>query len=121
MTPQHPTSSKDRRYTKYSDFFAFYLTEHSKPLTRIFHYVGTAIEIGSIAAFGFTLNPLFLLTAMLGGYGFAWMSHAFVERNRPATFTYPFWSYVADHHMAFLAVTGRLKARVSRGDCHAPR
>lgn len=99
----------EQRIATYAEFFPFYLREHSQPITRAMHYCGTAVEIFCLGALLATGNWWWLLGALVGGYGFAWVAHFFVEKNRPATFTYPLWSYIADHHMAALAVTGRLR------------
>jgi len=102
------------RCASYFDFWPYYLREHAEPGTRYLHYAGTviatAVLIGALATqtwWALLLYPLF-------GYGFAWVSHAFIERNKPATFTHPLWSLISDYRMTFLAFTGRLKPHLER-------
>ena len=97
-----------RECRNFSEFWPYYLREHSKPRTRMLHYVGTSLVIG-IAIFAMlTGRLLWLLAIPIAGYGFAWLAHFAVERNRPATFTYPLWSLVSDYRMFLLWLTGRL-------------
>jgi len=49
----------------------------------------------------------FLLGALFSGYGFAWFGHFFVEKNRPATFKYPIWSFISDWRMWILTLCRR--------------
>lgn len=98
----------------YREFWDYYVSEHSKPLTRILHFVGTllglALLIWSIATGRWYLFPLFFVV----GYAFAWFAHFVVEKNRPATFKYPFWSFISDFKMAWYMATGRMKAEAER-------
>ena len=97
------------RYTNYKDFFPFYLREHSKKSTRIFHYFGT---IGYQILFWsliFTQNYIFIPLVLLAGYGPAWIGHFFIEKNKPATFKYPFYSLIGDYKMYLEILQGKHK------------
>ncbi|MFL2771823.1 MAG: Mpo1-like protein [Rhodospirillaceae bacterium] len=96
------------KFTNYTEFWPYYLREHSVSATRALHYLGTSLALLSIALGMFT-EPAWLLAAPFMGYGFAWFAHFFVEHNKPATLTYPAWSLYSDFRMFGLWLIGRLK------------
>ncbi|MDQ3040985.1 MAG: DUF962 domain-containing protein [Acidobacteriota bacterium] len=48
------------------------------------------------------------------GYAFAWFSHFFVEKNKPASFKYPLWSFISDYKMMWFMLFGKMDAEVER-------
>lgn len=95
-------------YRSFEEFWPYYLSEHRHPISRGLHYVGTATGL-TVAGLGtLTLNPFAIPTALACGYGAAWVGHFVVEKNRPATFTYPKWSLRGDMRMLKLKVTRKL-------------
>jgi hypothetical protein len=99
--------------TTYEAFWPYYLSEHRKPATRALHFIGTTLVIVTLAA-GILKSPLWLLSMPFAGYGPAWIAHFFVEKNRPATFTYPWWSLRGDFRMYALTLRGRLGPELER-------
>lgn len=97
---------------EYGDFWPYYLRQHAKPLTRGLHYIGTALAI-LFVALGVMGNGVYFAGVPLAGYGFAWAAHFFVEKNKPATFTYPLWSLYSDCRMFGLFITWRLRQHLN--------
>lgn len=102
----------DERFRSFSEFWPFYVAEHSRGGTRLLHLVGTSVALGTliylIASGRWWLFPL----AFVPGYGAAWIGHFFIEKNRPATFTYPLWSFIGDYKMIAMMLAGRMSNEI---------
>ncbi|HZS41525.1 MAG TPA: DUF962 domain-containing protein [Polyangia bacterium] len=101
----------EKRYASFREFWPFYVREHSHPVNRALHFVGTTLVIG--CAVGAAAGHVYLIPAMpVIGYGFAWVGHFLVEKNRPATFKYPLYSLAADFVMWSKIATGKMGEEV---------
>lgn len=98
-----------RSFSNFSEFYPYYLSEHANRTCRRLHFVGTTLALAFILHTLSTLNFWWLLAALLSGYGFAWVGHYFYEKNRPATFTYPRWSFMGDWVMWKEILTGKIR------------
>jgi hypothetical protein len=103
-----------RQYRSFAEFWPFYLREHGRPQTRALHYTGTSLVVAIAVIAAVSGHWAWLLAVPVAGYGFAWFAHFAVEKNRPATFTYPLWSLAADFRMWWLWLTGRLGHELER-------
>jgi hypothetical protein len=102
------------RIRTFREFWPFYLGEHAKPATRALHVAGSTAGLVIAALAVVVRAPVLLVFALVAGYAFAWVAHAAVEHNRPATFRYPLWSFAADWKMWAYALTGRLGRELER-------
>jgi hypothetical protein len=103
-----------REHTSFASFWPYYLREHARPRTRALHYLGTSLVVVIAIIAILSERWALLLTMPLAGYAFAWIAHFAIEKNRPATFTYPLWSLAADFRMWALWLTGRLGPELDR-------
>lgn len=107
-------SDGTKRIESFEEFWPFYVKEHSVPRTRRFHFVGTSVVIGLLGTAVLLRKTWPLAVAPLAGYGPAWVSHFFIEKNKPASFKYPLWSLIADFKMWGLIASGQMDAEVAR-------
>ena len=98
----------------FTEFWAIYLAAHKDKRTRAIHYVGTVTACLMVLCFLASGDYWVLLAAPVVGYAPAWFGHAVFERNRPATFSHPWWSLRGDFRMLYCAATGRLGSELTR-------
>ena len=98
-----------RQFKSFGEFWPYYLGEHTKPSTRLLHGIGSATGIMTVVVFVVIGKWWLFPLALIPGYALAWAGHFFVEKNRPATFAHPLWSFMGDWKMLALMVAGRLK------------
>src|SRR5882724_5792068 len=112
---------RERRYNSFAEFWPLYVAEHSKPATRLLHLIGTTVGLGCLifcmASGRWWLFPL----SLIPGYGGAWIAHFLIEKNRPATFEYPIWSFIGDYKMIAMMLTGKIGKEVEQVRNHPRR
>jgi len=104
--------AEERKFASYDEFFDFYLRQHSNPRNRMLHATGTILGIAVVVGAIITGHPWYALLFFPIGYGLAWTGHFALEKNKPATFGHPLWSFISDFRMIGLMLTGRLTARM---------
>ena len=114
MDTRVASNPKDSGFRSFSEFYPFYLSEHRHPVSRLLHYLGTWCAVACVIALLVSGEPQWLLGALVGGYAFAWFGHFRFERNKPATFRYPFYSFAGDFRMWWELNLGKLKFREHR-------
>ncbi len=101
-------------FSTFENFWSFYVSQHSKAGTRAFHFVGTTIGLVSLVSAIGSGRLVLPVWGLVLSYGLAWIGHFFVEKNRPATFQHPWWSFLGDMRMYGLMWRGKMSAEAER-------
>jgi len=99
----------EKKYQSLKEFYPYYLSEHQHPTSRLLHFVGTGLVLVVLGLAIALENYSWLAGIPVLGYGFAWVGHFFFEKDRPATFTYPFYSLASDFLLFFDLLRGKEK------------
>ncbi len=96
----------NKKINSFQEFYVHYLSEHKNKTCRTLHFIGTTLVLTFFltAIFYGTLMNWLLVPSV--GYVFAWIGHFFFEKNKPATFSYPFWSLLSDFKLFFEILIG---------------
>jgi hypothetical protein len=92
----HVPPQPSGRKTSFAEFYPFYLTEHSHRTCRRMHFIGNSLGLVCLGVLLTTGKPQFLLYGLLCGYACAWIGHFAFEKNKPASFKQPFYSFMGD-------------------------
>jgi hypothetical protein len=98
--------------TTNEEFWPYYVSQHLHPMTRAMHVLGTTQAILAIVVAVVFRAPIVLIGVPVLGYGFAFASHFVWEKNKPASFGHPVWSFRADLRQLWKAYAGLLAAEV---------
>lgn len=104
-----PAATDPRSFTRFADFYPFYLGEHSNRTCRRLHFVGSSLALACLAMLVVTGKPQYFVYGLLCGYGFAWLGHFGFEKNKPASFKRPLYSFMGDWVMYKDIWTGKIK------------
>jgi hypothetical protein len=97
------------KFSRFADFYPYYLSEHQNLTCRRLHFVGSTLIIFTLFYTLFSGQWALLWLVPFLGYGFAWVGHFFFEHNKPATFQYPLYSLWGDWVMYKDILLGKLK------------
>ena len=103
------TDFPTKKYKTFKSFYPFYLSQHQNLVCRRLHFIGSSLIIFMLVYILLSSAWILLWTLPLLGYGFAWLGHFFFEKNKPATFTYPWYSLLGDWVMYKDILTGKVK------------
>jgi hypothetical protein len=97
------------RFNSFQEFYPFYLSQHADLVCRRLHVLGSLLVLAALAAVLVSGQWRYLLLVPFLGYGFAWVGHFVFEKNKPATFSHPIYSFMGDWVMLYQVLTGKVR------------
>jgi hypothetical protein len=96
------------KFTTFAEFYPFYLGEHQHPVCRTLHFIGTSLGLACFLIFARTGRWQLVVAGLLIGYAFAWLGHFGFEKNKPASFKQPLYSFMGDWKMWWQLLTRQI-------------
>lgn len=93
----------------FDEFYHFYLSEHKNVNCRRLHFFGAWLGIFFLLLAAARLQFFWLPAGVVSGYFFSWIGHFFFEKNRPASFKRPLFSFFGDCRMFQEILSGKIK------------
>ena len=98
----------------FEEFWPYYVSQHLHPATRAIHVGATTAALACGAAGLVLFNPVLVAASPVIGYGPAWASHFAIEKNKPASFGHPVWSFRADLRQVWKFYARKLESDVEQ-------
>ncbi|WP_333665929.1 DUF962 domain-containing protein [Acinetobacter guillouiae] len=95
----------------YSEFYRFYLTQHRSMMSRRLHAAGSSVGIYFFSKAIRQRKAKYVVYGLLSGYACAWVGHFVFEKNKPASFKQPLYSFISDWRMLSDIVRGNLSLK----------
>ena len=91
------------------DWLSAYGASHQNPTNKILHVIGSLAGLFLVCIFIIKSKYLYIPLAFIPGYSCAWIGHFIFEKNKPATFKYPLFSFIGDWVMLKDILIGKVK------------
>lgn len=92
----------------YQEFYQFYLSEHHNLVSRRLHVVGSSLGLFFLTKAVTKKKLRYIPMGLAAGYACAWLGHFGFEKNKPASFKQPIYSFISDWRMFSDVLRGRL-------------
>jgi len=94
---------------KFNEYYEYYLTLHQNKWTKRLHVAGQlATVLFVVVCISVQAWPALLITPFVV-YPFAWIGHAYFEKNKPAAWSRPLWAKACDWIMLRDILLRRIK------------
>lgn len=94
--------------SEYHEFYRFYLTEHRNINSRRLHVLGSSLGLYFFSKALRQRKAKYVAYGLISGYACAWVGHFVFEKNKPASFKQPLYSFVSDWRMLTDILRGNL-------------
>jgi hypothetical protein len=106
MSDAPGAENESKKFASFAEFYPFYLGEHRNTVCRILHFLGISIALALLLIAVMTSTWWLTAVAVVQGYAWAWVGHFGFEKNKPASFKQPIYSFMGDWVMWFQLLTG---------------
>ena len=107
-------SYKIENFENISEFYPYHLSNHKNNFNRLLHFVGIIISLFMLAYLLIQSNYFYIPVPLFIAFLFTWVGHFFFEKNKPATFKYPFKVCLCELFMVWKIANGSIISELKK-------